>query len=137
MKKNLIWTIIFLVMLVSICEVIFRTKTVTYMGEDKNWFIKINSKLVGLNGSYSIEVRYNGKESIQYVDFNIHPHYEVGFPSLNEKGYYFWECKDDCGYYDKDSKLLFFIVWKEDNNSEEKMKFIDLRKISTNKWLNK
>ena len=100
------------------------------MGEDMNWFIKINAKLVEFNGSYSMEVRYKGKKSIENVDFRIYPHYEPGFPTLNENGYYYWECKNDCGYYDKDSKLIFFIFWTEDNKSEEKMKMIDLRKIS-------
>jgi hypothetical protein len=121
-------------MLVLIYDVIFRTKTVTYVGEDTNWFIKISSKLVGLNGSYIIEVQYKGENSVKLVDFNIHPHYEVGIPYLNEKGNYYWECKDDCGYYDKEDKLLFFIVWKEDKQSEEQMKFIDLKKTKTNWW---
>lgn len=121
-RKSLspLWLFIFLVLLVSIYIVIFRAKTVTYFGEDKNWIIKINAKLVELNGSYSIEVQYKGKESIEYADFNIHPHYEVGFHSLNDNGYYYWKCNDDCGYHDKDSKLIFFIVWKEEKQSNRK-----------------
>ncbi|MDR6999051.1 hypothetical protein [Neobacillus niacini] len=130
MRKKLIWSFIVLILVVSIYNLIIRTRTVTYMGENKNWFIKINAKLVGLNRSYSIEVKYKGKATIQNADFNIHPrHYDLGFHSFNKNGYY-WVCKDDCGYYDKDSKLLFFIVWKEKNDTEEKMNFIDLRKIN-------
>lgn len=130
-KKKLIWALIILVLLASIYEVVIKTQTVTYMGENKNWLIKINSKLVGLNGSYNIEIRYKRKATIQNADFNIHPqHYASGFPIFNKNGYYYWECKDDCGYFDKESKLLFFIVWRENNNSEEKMNFIELRKIS-------
>ncbi|WP_423801221.1 hypothetical protein [Neobacillus sp. SAB-20_R2A] len=135
MKRKLFRTFIVLILLVLIYDVNFRTKTVTYLGEDANWSIKINSKLVGLNGSYRIEVQYKGSKSIEYIDFNIHPpHYEAGIPSLDEKGFYQWECKDDCGFYDKDEKLLFFIVWKEGHHSEEKMRFIDLKKIPTNWW---
>lgn len=132
-KRKLIWALITLVLFVLLFEVVFRTRTVTYMGENKNWLISINAKLVGLNGSYNIEVRHKGKEPIHGVYFNIHPHYDVGFPILNDKGYYYWECKDNCEYYDKDSKLLFFVSWKEDKITEEKMEFIELRKISPNK----
>ncbi|MFD3449872.1 hypothetical protein ACFDTO_35435 [Microbacteriaceae bacterium 4G12] len=135
MKKKIIWVIILFVLLFSYYEVIFRTKTVSYMGESRDWFIEINSKLIGLNGSYSIEVRYKGKNSIQYADFNIYPHfYNVGYSSFDKNGYFYWKCKDDCGYYGKDSKLLFFIVWKEGNDSEEKMQFIDLRRIPSKRW---
>ncbi|SFA89766.1 MULTISPECIES: hypothetical protein [unclassified Bacillus (in: firmicutes)] len=128
MKKNLIWSFIVLLLIVSMYEVIFRTRTVTYMGEDMNWFIEINSKLVGLNGSYRIKVRYKGKEHIQDVDFKINPYYELRFSSFNKNNYYYWDCKDDCGYYDKNSKLRLFIFWVG-NNSEEKMAIIDLKKI--------
>jgi hypothetical protein len=130
MKKKIVWSFIVLVLLVCIYEVIFRIKTVTYIGEDNNWMIKINAKLVQFNGSYRIEVQYKGKESIENINFNIHPHYGVGSPSLDKNGYYLWECNDDCGFYDKDSKLIFFIVWKEENKPGEIMKLIDLRKIS-------
>lgn len=99
------------------------------MGEDNHWHVKIHSQLVGLNGSYYIEVRYKGIETIRYLDFNIHTHYS-GFAPSNNSDYYYWECKNDCGYYDKESELLFFIVWKENNDLEEKMNFIDLKKIS-------
>jgi hypothetical protein len=131
MKKKLIWTIILFILVFALYVVVFRTKTVTYSGENKDWSIKIHSKLVGLNGSYRIEVQYKGEEPIQYVDFNIHPHYDVGIPDLNETGYYIWECKDDCGYYAKESELLFFVIWKG-KDSEEKGRFIVLRKITGN-----
>jgi hypothetical protein len=130
MFKRIIASLVVLVLVISIYKVIFQTRTVTYIGEDENWFIEINSKLVGLNGSYRIEIQYKGNEVIRNVDFNIHPHYEGVLPSLNKDGYYYWECRDDCGYYDKKDKLLFFVVWKEANHSGEKMRFIDLRKIS-------
>lgn len=129
MKKKIIWSFIVLLLIVSIYEVIFETKTVTYVGEDKNWFIEINSNLVGLNGSYRIEVRYKGKKPIQDVDLKINPYYELRFSSFTKNDYYFWECKDDFGYYDKKSKLRLFIFWKEANNSEEEMAIIDLKKI--------
>lgn len=130
MKKKLISALIIFVLLVLVYVVVIKTQTVTYIGENKNWLITINSKLVGLNGSYSIEIRYKGKATIQNADFNIFPqHYSSGFPSFNKKGYYYFECKDDCGYFNKESKLLFFIVWKENNNSEEKMNFIELSKV--------
>jgi hypothetical protein len=130
MKKKLIGSLLALVLLILLYEVIFRTKTVTYIGENDHWFAKINAKLVGLNGSYSIEVRFKGKEPIQNVDFNIYPDYHVGYIPVHKNGYYYWECKDDCGYYDKESELLFFISWKEKNNLDEKMNFIEMKKIS-------
>jgi hypothetical protein len=47
MKKKIVWSFIVLMLLVCIYEVIFRIKTVTYIGEDNNWMITINAKLVG------------------------------------------------------------------------------------------
>jgi hypothetical protein len=129
MKKKLIYTLLLLLIVFSFYEVILRTKTVTYKGENSQWSVQIDNKLVGLNGSYRIEIRYKGKERIKFVDFNIHPHFRGGFPARNEEGFYYWECNQDCGYYDQESKLLFFIVWKEGEKEEEQMRFIELRKI--------
>lgn len=129
MRKKLIWSIITLVLLVSIYEVMLRPKTVTYMGEDENWLITINAKIEGLNSSYRIVVKYKGNEKVENLNFNIHPHYESGLPLLDENGYYIFECKNECTYYDKESKLLLFIIWKEKNHSEENLDFIDLRKL--------
>jgi hypothetical protein len=132
MKKKLIYTLMTLLLLVSFYEVIFRTKTVTYKGEDSQWSVNIENKLVGLNGSYGIEIRYKGKEQIKFVDFNIHPHFRGGFPVKREEGSYYLECNQDCGYYEKESKLLFFIVWREGEKGEEHMRFIDLIKAPSN-----
>lgn len=49
MKRKLIWTLILYVLLF---DEVFRPSTVPYMGEDKNWLIRIEGKLVGLNESY-------------------------------------------------------------------------------------
>lgn len=127
MRRKLLWAFIILFLLLSLYEVVFRTRTVTYFGENQNWSVKINSKLVGLNGSYNIEIKYKGKGSVHYIDFNIHPRYGGGSAESIKNGYYYEEC-NDCGYYDRDAALLFFIVWKEKNNSEEKMEFIQLMK---------
>lgn len=111
MKRKLIRTLIVLLVLVLIYDVNFRTKTVTYFGKDANWSIKINSKLVGLNGSYRIEVQYKGNKSIEYIDFNIHPQqYEAGIPSLDEKGFYQWEVRMTVGFMIKmrNSSFLSF-----------------------------
>jgi hypothetical protein len=116
------------VFLIAFYVVMFRTKTVTYVGEDENWLIKINASIVELNSSYRLEVQYKGNENIELVNFNIHPHYETGLPTLDENGYYLYECKDDCNYHDKDSKLLLFIIWMEKNHSVENMDFIELKK---------
>jgi hypothetical protein len=136
-KKLLTWLTIFLLIL-AFYDVIFKTRTVTYFGENKSWMVQIKAKLVGLNGSHSIEVRYKGEESIHDVDFHIHPqHYGGVFPTFNKEGVYYYECNDDCGFYDKSTKLLFFISWKENDQPEEKMNFIDLKKIpntSTGKY---
>jgi hypothetical protein len=110
MRKKLIWTIIIVVLFVSFYEVMLRGKTVTYMGEDENWRITINSKIEGLNSSYTVEVKYKGIEEIEQLVFNIHPHYETGLPVLDKDGYYIFECKNECTYYDKESKLLLFII---------------------------
>jgi hypothetical protein len=128
-KKKIIWSIIILVLVVTFYEVMVRGKTVTYMGEDENWVISINAKVEGLNSSYRIVVKYKGKEEIEQLDFNIHPHYESGLPSLDKDGYYVFECKNECTYYDKESELLLFIIWKEKNHSVENLDFIELRKI--------
>jgi hypothetical protein len=132
MKKKLMWWFILFILLFAVYEVIIKTKTVTYFGENEVWLVQIKAKLVGLNGSHSIEIRYKGKEIIQDVSFHIHPHYDGGYVSFNNDGIYFEECKDECGYYDKSAELLFFIAWKENNRLEEKMHFIDLKKISSN-----
>jgi hypothetical protein len=129
MRKKLIWSITILVLLVSFYEVMLRGKTVTYMGEDENWLITINAKVEGLNSSYRIVVKYKGNEKVEYLNFNIHPHYESGLPLLDASGYYIYECKNECTYYDKESKLLLFIIWKEKNHSVENLDFIDLKKI--------
>jgi hypothetical protein len=126
-KRKLIWLLVLLVLFVSLYWVVFRTRSVTYQGEDKNWLVEINAKLVGLNGSYNIEIQYKGRESINDVDYNIYPHYQGGYFSLNGEGSYSWEC-DSCGYYDKDEELLFFITWREGKSSDEKVKWITLRK---------
>jgi hypothetical protein len=131
MKNKILWGLILFLLVFSLYEMVFRTKAVSYVGEDRDWLIKIDAKLIGLNGSYNIEVHYKGKDIIQGVYYHIHPHYEVGFPSLNEHGYYYSECKSDCGYYDKDSTLLFFITWQDDKLAQEKAKFIELRKTLT------
>jgi hypothetical protein len=128
-KKKIIWSIIILVLVVTFYEVMVRGKTVTYMGEDENWVITINAKVEGLNSSYRMVVKYKGKEEIEQLDFNIHPHYESGLPSLDKDGYYVFECKNECTYYDKESELLLFIIWKEKNHSVENLDFIELRKI--------
>jgi hypothetical protein len=129
MRKKLVWSIITLVLLVSIYEVMLRPKTVTYLGEDENWLITINAKIEGLNSSYRIEVKYKGNEEVENLNFNIHPHYESGIPFLDENGYYIYECKNECTYYDKESKLLLFIIWKQKNHSVENLDFIDLKKL--------
>ena len=108
--------------------VIFRSHSVTYQGEDENWLITINAHLVGLNGSYNTRIQYKEKEPIYVVDYNIYPHYQGGgIVSLSEEGFYYSEC-DDCGYFDKDEELLFFITWKVDTLQDEKMKWIKLKK---------
>lgn len=129
MRKKFIWSIMILFLLISFYEVMVRGKTVTYMGEDENWRITINSKIEGLNSSYRVVVKYKGLEKIEQLDFNIHPHYETGLPSLDKDGYYVFECKNECTYYAKESKLLLFIIWKEKNHSVENLDFIELRKI--------
>jgi hypothetical protein len=129
MQKKLIWSIIIFVLLISFYEVMVRGKTVTYMGEDENWRITINSKIEGLNSSYTVVVKYKGVEKIELLDFNIHPHYETGLPSIDKDGYYVFECKNECSYYDKESKLLLFMIWKEKKHSVENMDFIELRKM--------
>jgi hypothetical protein len=129
MQKKLIWSIIIFVLLISFYEVMVRGKTVTYMGEDENWRITINSKIEGLNSSYTVVVKYKGVEKIEQLDFNIHPHYETGLPSIDKDGYYVFECKNECSYYDKESKLLLFMIWKEKKHSVENMDFIELRKM--------
>ncbi|WHZ05547.1 hypothetical protein QNH48_13340 [Neobacillus sp. YX16] len=129
MRKKLIFSIIILVLFVSFYEVMVSGKTVTYMGEDGNWLITINAKIEGLNSSYRIVVKYKGKKEVENLNFNIHPHYESGLPLLNENGYYIYECKNECTYNDKESKLLLFIIWKEKNQSVENLDFIDLKKI--------
>jgi hypothetical protein len=128
MRKKLIWSIMIVVLFVSFYVVMLVGKTVTYMGEDENWRITINSKIEGLNSSYTVEVKYKGIEEIEQLYFNIHPHYETGLPVLDKDGYYIFECKNECTYYDKESKLLLFMIWKEKNHSEENMDFIELRK---------
>jgi hypothetical protein len=128
MKRKLIFSIMIVVLLVSFYEIMIKGKTVTYMGEDENWRITINAKIEGLNSSYQVVVKYKGKKEIEQLNFNIHPHYESGLPSLNKDGYYVFECKNDCTYYDKESKLLLFIIWKEKKNSVENMDFIELIK---------
>lgn len=82
MKKKLIWIIILLILLGALYEVIFRTKTVTYMGEDRDWLVKVHAKLVGLNGSYNIEVQYKGKESIQFEVVLQANHFSHKFSTL-------------------------------------------------------
>jgi hypothetical protein len=129
MWKKLIWSIMIVFLFVSFYEVMLKGKTVTYMGEDENWRITINSKIEGLNSSYTVEVKYKGIEEIEQLDFNIHPHYETGLPSLDSDGYYIFECKNECTYYDKESKLLLFMIWKKKNHSLENMDFIELRKM--------
>ncbi|MBT2689651.1 hypothetical protein J7I93_15785 [Bacillus sp. ISL-47] len=132
MYKKLIGLLIVFLLLFSFYELMVKTKTVRYMGEDENWYVEINSKLAGLNVSYTIEVRYKGKEKIQSAEAAFHPHYNnMSFPSIDKGGYIYWECRDDCGYYDKESELLFFIVWKEDGDLEEKMSLFKLRKMSS------
>jgi hypothetical protein len=129
MRKKIIWSTIILVLLISIYEVMLRPKTVTYLGEVEHWRITINAKIEGLNSSYTVLVKFKGNEEIEKLDFNIHPHYESGLPSLDKEGYYIFECKNECTYYDKESNLLLFIIWKEKNHSIENMDFIELRKI--------
>jgi len=128
-KKKIIWSIIIVILFVTFYQIMLRGKTVTYMGEDENWRITINSEIEGLNSSYTIVVKYKGNKEIEHLNFNIHPHYESGIPSLNNDGYYIYECKNECTYYDKESKLLLFIIWQEKNHLVEKMDFIELRKI--------
>lgn len=128
MNRKFIWSIIIVVLVVSIYVVLYRTKTVTYVGEDENWHIKITAKIVEMNSGYRVEVQYKGSERIEKLDFNIHPHYAAGLPTLDENGYYLYECKDECGYFDKESKLLLFIIWQKESQSEENMDFIELRK---------
>lgn len=130
MRKKVIWSIVVFVLLISFYEVMVRGKTVTYMGEDENWRITINSKIEGLNSSYTVEVKYKGIAEIEQLNFNIHPHYETGLPVLDKVGYYIFECKNECTYYDKESKLLLFMIWKEKNHSVENMDFIELRKMN-------
>ncbi|MDM5327138.1 hypothetical protein [Neobacillus sp. CF12] len=130
MRKKFIWSIVVFVLLISFYEVMVRGKTVTYMGEDENWRITINSKIKGLNSSYTVVVKYKGIAEIEQLNFNIHPHYEAGLPVLDKDGYYIFECKNECTYYDKESKLLLFMIWKEKNHSIENMDFIELRKMN-------
>jgi hypothetical protein len=129
MRRKLILSILLLILLVSFYEVMLKGKTVTYMGEDENWLITIHAKIEGLNSSYRIVVKYKGNAEVENLNFNIHPHYESGLPLLDESGYYIYECNNDCSYYDKESKLLLFIIWKEKNHSAENLDFIDLKKI--------
>jgi hypothetical protein len=129
MRNKLIWSIMIVVLFVSFYVVMLRGKTVTYMGEDENWRITINSKIEGLNSSYTVEVKYKGIAEIEQLNFNIHPHYETGLPVLDKDGYYIFECKNECTYYDKETKLLLFMIWKEKNHSVENMDFIELRKM--------
>jgi hypothetical protein len=129
MRRKLIYSIILLVLLVSFYVVMIKGKSVTYMGEDKNWRITIHAEIEGLNSSYRIVVKYKGNTEVENLNFNIHPHYENGIPSLDENGYYIYECNNDCSYYDKESKLLLFIIWKEKDHSVENLDFIDLKKV--------
>jgi hypothetical protein len=127
LNKIILWFGL-LVLLISLYFVVFRTQSVIYYGEDKEWSVKINAQLEGLNGSYTIKIQHKGKESINVIDYNIYPHYQGGVVFLNKDGYYLEKCKDDCGYYDQDEELLFFIVWREDNFPKEKREFLKLRK---------
>jgi hypothetical protein len=129
MRRKLILSSILLILLVSFYEVMLKGKTVTYKGEDENWMITINAKVEGLNSSYRIVVKYKGNEEVENLNFNIHPHYESGLPSLDDNGYYIYECNNECSYYDKESKLLLFMIWKEKNHTVENLKFIELIKI--------
>ncbi|MFL0366181.1 hypothetical protein ACH0BF_24630 [Pseudobacillus sp. 179-B 2D1 NHS] len=130
-KKRLVLSLIILALVVSVHEVVIKTRTVAYIGENENWLIKINSELVGLNASYKGEIQYKGKATIKNADFNIRPeHFTAGPPIFDKHGYFYWECKDDCEYSDKEPKLLFFIVWRENNNSEVKMNFVELKRTS-------
>ena len=127
MDKKILWFVL-PVLLVSLYFVVFRTQSAMYYGEDREWSVKINAQLKGLNGSYTIKIQHKGTDSINVVNYNIYPHYQGGVVYLNKDGYYVEECKDDCGYYDQEEELLFFIAWKEDNFSKEKREFLKLRK---------
>jgi hypothetical protein len=122
--------VILFILFITLYLVVFRTRSVTYQGEDKNWRITIHAHLVGLNGSYNIKIQHKGKAPINDVDYNVYPYpnYQGGHVFLNEEGFYYWECNDDCGYYDKDEELLFFISWREGTSLNEKAKWIKLRK---------
>jgi hypothetical protein len=108
--------------------VVFRTRTAVYRGENTNWLVTIHSKLKGLNGSYSISIQYKGTRSIQIEDYNIYPFFQGGLDLPVKNNQYHYHCFDDCGYYDKEEELIFFIVWKEGTTFEEKTSFIILKK---------
>ncbi|USK50437.1 hypothetical protein LIT38_02915 [Bacillus sp. CMF12] len=115
-------------MIFTIYEVMLKTKTVRYTGENGDWSVEINAKLTGFEGSHSIKIRYKGTGTVERADYRIFPDdYEGGYPDFDKKGNYYWECRD-CGYYDQKDELLFFIVWKERGTSDEKVGFLDLKR---------
>ncbi|MCS0788359.1 hypothetical protein [Cytobacillus pseudoceanisediminis] len=128
LKKKLIWLCVVTVLIFTFYEVMLKTKTVRYTGENGDWSVEINAKLAGLEGSHSIKIRYKGSGTVERADYRIFPDdYEGGYPGFDNKGNFFWACSD-CGYYDQKDELLFFIVWEERGKAGEKAGFIVLKR---------
>ncbi|WP_147535504.1 hypothetical protein [Bacillus marasmi] len=129
MNRKYYRTLTLLIIVISLYFVVFRTRTATYFGEDQDWQVKVQSKLTGLNGSYTIKIHYKGEKSIQVKDYQITPFFEGLYESELINGQIIYECTDDCGYFDRNENLTFFIVWVEKGNQAEKMRLIKMIKI--------
>ncbi|HYK72592.1 MAG TPA: hypothetical protein VEV44_05600 [Pseudoneobacillus sp.] len=129
MFKVRIRFLLIIILLIAVYVVFVQSKTVSYQGEDYDWKVKYSAKIVGLDTSYRLRIKYKGKRTISDVEFNIHPYYAMGIPSLNDDGSYVWECKGECRYIGNHEELLSFISWKEGKYKEEQMRFILLKKF--------
>lgn len=128
MKVNHLRFMVLLLIVLCFYLVVFRTRTVTYQGENANWHVRVQAKLTGLNGTHTIRIKYKGKKSIRVGEYHIKPFFEGEQEPELINGEIVYQCTDDCGYYSKNETLIFFIAWVEGANQIEKINLIDMSK---------
>lgn len=147
-KKYRLFVLIIMIFCIWFYFMFLRVQAVIYEGANENWEITVHAQLTGTEGSNKIIIQYKGDISIYLAEYKFHPHYGGGIILSEEtnnsiqqrfqqeksfgfdaNGVYESLCRDNCGYYDDEENLLFFIHWKGSQYDEGDTELIKLTKV--------
>lgn len=154
LKQNGMWFVLgSMVILLVYLE--FAPNSVTYLGQNGDWEVKLEARLVSNVASNILTIGYLGEGTITEAQYHIWPLARSGMLLLDaednrlpprerltrwkqtndfrEFGLYVERCEGEhCEYFDNEKELLFTILWLEDTEQEHRLERLTLKR--TKKW---